>query len=420
MFKKLKTHKTLVKNFSSLSVLQISNYLFPLITFPYLVRVLGVENYGLANFAIAFSAYFVTITDYGFNLSATREVSIFRENKEQLQRIFSSTLIIKVFLFFISALIFFPALLIFEKFRSDYLIYSIAFVGVFGSVLFPIWFYQGIEKMLSITLITIIIRFFSVAGIFIFVKMEADVVIYLILVSGATVLMGLSSMIYLFSQYDIGFSIPQKISILFRLKRGWYLFLSTLSINLYTSSNTFLLGLLGGNVAVGYFSSANKIREAAQGILGNLGRTVYPHIGNVLQKSKSEGLIFIKKYGKLVGSLSFAVSVLIFLFAEQLVILIAGSNYQNSISVLRILAFMPFTIMLSNVFGIQLMLNLGYEKQFTKIIGWAALLNVILMFLFVPLLNEDGAALAMLLVEIFVTLVMILFCWKKGLLLKYV
>lgn len=408
-----KKYPQLFKNFSSLTILQLSNYIFPLITFPYLTRVLGVENFGLANFVLAFGAYFITITDYGFNFSATREISIFRDNPKQIRTIFWSTLLTKIIITVLAAILYIIIVSQIFSFSIYLELYLIGFLFIIGQSISPIWFLQGIERMEGISIITISIKAISVVLIFIFINSAKDVNNYILILSLTSILTGLIILFYSIFKYNIHFYLPKKFSFIIRLKKGWHLFLSTLSMNLYTTSNAFILGIISGNVAVGYFATANKIREAVQGLLGNFGRTIYPFIGAKIQSSQSEGINFIKKYLILLGSLSFIISLLLFLFAPVIVELFAGKAFNNSIAVLQIMAFLPFIITLSNIFGIQIMLNLGYNKEFNKIITTGAILNIVLLLVFILFFAEVGAAITMFSVEIVITGLMIYFVIKK-------
>ncbi|MCG6913284.1 oligosaccharide flippase family protein, partial [bacterium BMS3Abin03] len=144
---KLKPYRSLIQSFTSLSILQIANYLFPLIVLPYVVRVLGPAKYGLINFAAAFVAYFSLICDYGFNLSGTKTISLIRNEKEKLSRTFSAILTIKIIFVILSFLILVLVVFTIPFFKSNWDLYLLSFGIVLGTVLFPNWFYQGIEQM---------------------------------------------------------------------------------------------------------------------------------------------------------------------------------------------------------------------------------------------------------------------------------
>jgi len=166
--------KRLTENFLSLSILRALNYLLPLITLPYLVRVLGPEKFGLIAFAQAFIGYFIILTDYGFNLSATREISIHRDEKEKVSKIFNSVMAVKFLLGMLSFIILALILTFIPKFGNDWLVYIFAFGMVLGNILFPVWFFQGMEKMKYITILNIVAKGIFTVCIFIFIRKMAD------------------------------------------------------------------------------------------------------------------------------------------------------------------------------------------------------------------------------------------------------
>ncbi|MDY0083219.1 MAG: flippase [Ignavibacteriaceae bacterium] len=414
LLKIIGNNQVLVKNFTSLSLLQLANYIFPVITLPYLVRVLGPEKYGLINFATAFTAYFNIITDYGFNLSATQEISVNRNRKEKISEIFSSVLIIKVLLFLLSAVIFFLVVVIFPLFHNDYDLYTITFIGVLGTVLFPLWLYQGIEQMKYILIINVVIRSLTVVMIFLLVKVENDYLLLAIIYTVTQLLIGIVGLIFAFKKFKLNYLLSSKNQLIDQLKKGWDLFLSSIWINLYTTSNVFILGLFAPNNVVGYFAAANKIRIAFQGILSSMSQSVFPYVNKLLSESYQKFIAFNQKLLKISVTVGIIISVFLFLFAEPIVNIVLGSEYSASIIVLRIIAWLPLIIFLSNVFGIQTMLPLNFHKNFAKILFFAALINLSILFLIVPFYMEVGTSVSMLLTEIFVTVSFFIFVKRKN------
>jgi len=306
------TRKRLTENFLSLSALQVVNYLLPLVTLPYLVRVLGPEKFGLIAFASAFIGYFTILTDYGFNLSATREISIHREEKEKVSEIFSSVMIIKFFLgissFFILGLI----LAFIPKFGNDWLVYLFTFGMVLGNILFPVWFFQGMERMKHIAILNIVAKGIFTVCIFIFIRKIADYLYVPLINSVGFLVAGGLSLRIVSKDFRVKFILPTIEAIKHQLKEGWHVFISTMAISLYTVSNAFILGLFTSNTIVGYYSASERIIKATQGLLTPVSQTVYPYISQLVIESKERALSFIRRLVKVVGIGNFGVIINIF------------------------------------------------------------------------------------------------------------
>lgn len=406
--------KRLMGNFLSLLFLQGANYIFPLITLPYLVRVLGPEKFGLIAFAQAFIGYFIILTDYGFNLSATKEISIYRDNKEKISKIFNSVIIIKLGFMTVSFLILSFLVLTIPKFKNDWLIYFFTFGMVLGNVLFPVWFFQGMERMKYITSLNITAKLIFTTSIFIFIRKMQDYIYVPLISSLGSIIAGVLSLWIVYKNFKVNFTLPDFKGIKYQLKEGWHIFISTVAISLYTTSNTFILGLFTNNTIVGYYSAAEKIIKASYGLLTPVSQTAYPYISKLVTESKQKALNFIRKLAKLVGIGTFTLSSFLFIFATPIVNIVLGPQYQQSIVVLRILAFLPFIIGLSNILGIQTMLTFNLKRTFSRILISAGLLNVTLALILSPLYQHIGVSIAVLVTEMFVTLSMFFYLEKKG------
>ena len=398
--------KRLASNFFSLSVLQIFSYVLPLLTLPYLVRVLGVETFGLIAFATAFIIFFNILVDYGFNLSATREVSIHRENKDKITEIYSSVLAIKFILIFVSLIILSFIVFTFEKFSSHSILYFITFISVIGQALFPIWYFQGMERMKYITIINIFSKVVFTIAIFVFVQEQSDYYLVPLLTSVGFLVAGIWSLYLVKKEFDVSFSFQKVETIKHYLVDGWHVFLSQFQISLFSSSNIIILGLFINNTAVGYYSAAERIMRAVAGLNVPVTGTIFPRISNLMKINRTKAIFELRKILKVGGVIYTFVAMLIIIFAKEIIELIYSQNSSDSILLLQIMAIVPLTIFLNNIFGTQIMLNMNKEKEFFLVLFWGGILNLLICSVLTYFYSFLGTTIALLVVEVFIMLYM--------------
>jgi PST family polysaccharide transporter len=409
----MSTKKRLITNFISLATMQGLNFILPIITLPYLLKVVGPSKFGLISFSQAFITYFILFTDYGFNLVATRDVSIARENKKQLSVIFSTVMLVRILLLAVSFLILIIIVSFIPKFQHDSSIYYLTFGMAIGNVLFPVWFFQGMEHMKVISILNIISKSVFTIGIFVLVKGPSQYLYVPILNSFGYIAIGVVGLYLIIFRYKIKLIIPSKDQIIHQLKEGWDIFISNLATSLYTTSNIFILGFFASNTIVGYYSSAEKIVKAVSSLIAPLIQTVYPFLSKALKESKEHAISIINKILILITVSMGIISLIIGLFAKLLVDFL-GSKYIETIPLLQILAILPLILGWANVFGILTMINFDFKKQLSHIYIFAGIFSIILMFLLIPTFKQYGTAWTAVLTEAFATLLMFIFLWKKN------
>jgi len=390
-------YNRLKSNLISLSILQAANYILPLLTLPYLVKTLGVEYFGLLAFATATIAYFGILTDYGFNLTATKEVSLHREDKKKTIEIFSSVMTIKFLLMLVSLVLLTLLLISFKKFGKDWEIYLLTFGTVIGQFLFPVWFFQGMEKMKYITYLNLLSKSIFTIAIFVFVQEKSDIYLVPLFFSSGAIIAGVASLYLIHKEFNAPFQLQSKETIKHYLLDGWHVFLSRFYVSLYTTTNILLLGLMTNNIAVGYYSIVEKIILAIGGLFDPVNQTIYPYLARKHKESFNLFVSFLKKVSLLFIGISTLLVLISEYFTQELVALIHGQYNEHialllSIFLLRVL-IMPFGALLSNT-----LIIMERKKEFIKVMNYTVLVDLMVVPLAIYNFAEKGLVVSFLLI----------------------
>jgi PST family polysaccharide transporter len=394
------------RNLYSLYLLQSGNYIVPLLTLPWLTRNLGIDAFGQFGFITAFVAYFVLLVDWGFSLSATKQIAINHHNKLARSKIFWKIFSARFCLCILGLVIFSLCLLAIPSIRHQAEFFYVAYLAVLGSVFSPSFYYQGVERMGKMALMNSIVKLSSIPCIFLLVTDSTDLALAIGIQSGFIFLAGMVNFVTLVLSDEIVWTKPTLDQIWGSLKDGWPLFLSTASISLYSNTNIVILGFITSSAAVAYFTTAQTVIRAGQGLYGPISQAIFPRMSHLFHQSKDSAFSFLRQLMFIQGIVTAAMSLLLFLGAPWLVTLFFGNQFEPAALVLRCLSPLLFLVGLSNVFGIQGMVPLGHTRTFSNILLASGLLNIAMI---IPLgfwFNAVGGAISLLITELVVTILM--------------
>jgi polysaccharide transporter, PST family len=406
--------RRVVGNAASVMVVQAGSYILPLINIPYLLRVIGPEHYGLIAFSQAVMAYFVTLNDYGFNLSATRELAVRRDDPVLRSELYSAVMTIKCGLCVVSFLILCGLVHFIPRFHDNGPIFFASFGIVVGTMMFPQWFFLGIEKMYWISVANLTANLVFTAGIYILVRDSSDYLVAAIMQAAGKVLAGILGLIILFSTERVKLSVPTLAQLHHRLVDGWHLFMSAAAATLYTSSNAVVLGFVCGMAQVGYFSAAYKILAAGLGLVSPMCQAIYPHVCSLAYRSRELAVKYLRRAMVVIGGITLLGGLLVVMLAKPIVLLAMGSKYLAAVPVLEIMALTPFACVVNNIYGTQGMLNFGMKPQFSRIIVVSAFFSNIILVPLCYWFKAPGAAASALITETLVTLAMAMMLYARG------
>lgn len=417
MLRKIKSvvgqNNNVFKNFLALGVLQGTNFIIPLILMPYLNSTVGIDKFGIISFIQVVMLFLANFTDYGFNISATREISLNKTNPEKISQIFSSVYLTKFFLNGVSFLIILGLIVSIPKFQKESLSLLLGFTIVLGQSFLPIWFFQGMEKMKYITILNFVTKVLFTLLIFIFVKQPEDYPLVLLFYGLGNLVSGLIGFGFVIKKYQIQVHWTKvKTRISTELQNGKSLFLSNLSVIIFTNSNILILSLFASDLVLGYYSNAERIVFASWQVLTIFSQAIYPHICNLTKGAFKKIISFFKDVYIPFIVLVFIGSILMFIFSDEIVLLLVNKHEPSISFLLKVMAFLPLIVGL-NIPATQILLAFNLRKEYMKSsIGGAifcVLLNLILGYYFI----EMGTAITVMLTEVYITIALNYFVFKN-------
>lgn len=389
----------LIGNIISLIVLQGSNYLFPIITFPYLIRTLGIGNYGVLVFCVGMMQFINVFIDYGFNISGTKDISIHKHKPEKVNDIYNVIMTIKTMLALLFGIIYFGVIEIVPFFTENRNAFLLGLLIIIGNALFPIWLYQGLEKMKYITYFNIMVKASVTVLIFFFIKNREDLTLAVFFQTLYFILPAVISILFVKIKLNIKY---RAILDIHRIKdefnRGKHIFMTTLWTNFYSQGPLLILGFISGSHATGNYGIGEKVQGAFYGLSQPFTQAIYPYICDLYENKKEKFYIFKQKILGLGMVFSILIGLTLLIFSAPIAAVISGENNPQTSSLIAVFAVIVFLSIINTLLA-RIIHAVSLSHILNKSFSMAAIVFVVFSIPLTILFQEFGMAAAVIFAE---------------------
>lgn len=404
--------ESITKNALYNILLNVTSLLFPLISAPYVARILQPDGVGLYNFANTYAGYFALIAVLGIPTYGVREVSKYRDDKEALVKLLSQLISIVAIVTVGVSIIYFISIIFVEKLSQNYIIFLLAGFVIYMAPFKINWFYQGLEDFGYITRVSLIVRVLSIISLFIFVRSRNDLVIYILIKVIGDVLADVWNFKKMY-----GLGIRPRFTfngLRIHIKPLLVLFASSIAISIYTVIDTLMLGFITDYNEVGYYTNATHMSKIILLVVTSLSIVAIPRVSLYMKNLDYDNInILMNKSFSVVSFLAFPAAVGMATIAPTFVPLFFGNSFIGSTFPLMILSMLIIVIGLNNLTGVQILIGMGLDRLFLYSVLFGTVSNFLLNCLLIPHWGAVGASISSVLAETLILIVTSYYVYTK-------
>ncbi len=400
------------QNFIFNALLSLSQVVFPLITFPYVARVILPTGVGEVTFVESICRYVILFSALGIPIYGVREIAKVKNEKVKLNKLFTELIIIHFIITIFLSLMFLISIYFIAILKNNFEFYILGVFLILSNVFVIEWYFQGIGQFKFITIRNLIVKIILTILVFIFIKKQNDVLVYFSIIVVTSILSAVINFVYALRSIKLDFS-----SNLNDFKKHFrplfHIFSSIAFISIYTLLDTIMLGFMTDERAVGLYSTGLKVSRIPMLFIGALGVVLIPKLSEHFHNDRLDHFkSLINKSIKFVITFSIPILFLLLSLSDIIIVSFAGPNFIEAGSVLKILSLLSLLIGLSNIFGLQILTPMGKDKYLTYSVLIGMVISLGLNLILIPIYKEKGAAISNIIAEIAVTIATIFFANK--------